>query len=268
MIANAETEDRPPGLLVLDIGNSAVHLGVWSDSRVSDVQRFTHEDGTGLDQALGSLAGNIQNVEPVAAVIASVAPAVLERVVAAVDRLTTLKPLTVGRDIPLPLAVAVKNPKTVGVDRLCAAAAAYHRVQGRCAVVDFGTAITVDLVDDEGVFQGGAILPGLALQARALAEFTAALPSVVPEYPADPVGRDTTEAIRSGICHGAVGAVRNIVEQIATRLNAWPFVVATGGDLALVAPHCDFIDAAVTDLCLAGVGLAYVKHLNAEELDD
>jgi type III pantothenate kinase len=127
-------------------------------------------------------------------------------------------------------------------------------------VVDFGTAITVDLIDDTGRFAGGAILPGAELQAQALARGTAALPEVEPTPPEDAIGRDTSEAIRSGICNGIPGAVRGIVEQYAAKLNQWPQVVATGGDLGLFLERCDFIDSPVPNLTLIGVGLAHSKH--------
>ncbi|MEK6674413.1 MAG: type III pantothenate kinase, partial [Planctomycetota bacterium] len=129
--------------------------------------------------------------------------------------------------------------------------------------VDFGTAVTVDLVDDEGTLLGGAILPGLRMQFRALHSNTAQLPEVEPGFPESPYGRNTTEAIQTGVCRGLIGAVRGLVESYATSLNRWPQVVATGGDLEFLAPHCDFLDTMVTHLALRGVGLAYAKHLSA-----
>src|SRR5688572_11824763 len=117
MIANADNGERNPGLVVVDIGNSAIHVGIWSDTRVSDVQRIEHGDAAGLDQALGAHSTNIQNLDPVAAIIASVLPAALPVVTEAIARVTLLKTLVVGRDIDLPLACAVRNRGSVGVDR-------------------------------------------------------------------------------------------------------------------------------------------------------
>jgi type III pantothenate kinase len=157
--------------------------------------------------------------------------------------------------------VGVKDKRAIGVDRVCEAAAAYDKLQTGCTVVSFGTAVTVDLVDDDGTLLGGAILPGLRMQLRALHENTAALPEVQPGIPELPYGRDTTEAIQNGVCRGLTGAVRGLVEAYATHLNRWPHVVATGGDVAFLAPHCDFLDTIVSDLTLRGIGLAYDKHL-------
>ena len=256
--------NRPPGLVVLDLGNSALHLGVWTDKRVVDVQRLEHGDQVGLAESLSGLRSNSRNAELVTGVIASVVPQVLQWVEEVIKEVLELDALVVGRDFPLPLEMAVRHPESVGVDRVCAAAAAYEKVRGSCAVIDFGTAVTIDLVDDAGVFRGGAILPGVQLQARALGEHAATLPLMSAAFPEQAVGRDTAEAICSGVCHGLVGAVRNLVEEYATQLNHWPHVVATGGDAAMMIEHCDFIDTAVADLCLHGVGFAYVKHLNGQ----
>ena len=110
---------------------------------------------------------------------------------------------------------------------------------------------------------GGAILPGIGLQMRALHEYTAALPLVKPGVPELPYGTNTVEAIQTGVCRGIAGAVRNITEGYATHLNRWPQLVATGGDAELMMPLCDFVDTWVTDLTLRGIGLAYSNHLAA-----
>ena len=99
------------------------------------------------------------------------------------------------------------------------------------------------------------------MQLRALHEHTAQLPEVPPAFPELPYGRNTAEAIQAGVCRGITGAVRAIIEAYATHLNRWPQTVATGGDAALLAPHCDFLDNVVSDLILRGVALAYDKHL-------
>jgi len=84
---------------------------------------------------------------------------------------------------------------------------------------------------------------------------------VNPGFPELPYGRNTIEAIQNGVCRGLAGAVRGLVEAYARHLNRWPHVVASGGDVAFLAPHCDFLDTVVSDLTLRGVGLAYDKHL-------
>ena len=132
----------------------------------------------------------------------------------------------------LPLEVRLPRPDMVGVDRLLDALAANRlRRPGRPAVViDVGTAITVDLVSAEGAFLGGAILPGIAMSARALHEFTDLLPLVDMSELAGPppaLGDETVAAMRSGLFWGAVGAVRQLIDQLAG--DARPQVILTGG---------------------------------------
>ena len=191
-------------------------------------------------------------------------PEALEGIRGVVEDGLGKKVLVVGGRIPLPIDVGVTDPAAIGVDRVCAAAAAYDRIQSACAIVDFGTAVTVDVVDDEGTLLGGAILPGMRLQLGALCEHTAQLPLVEPDFPKLPFGRDTNEAMQAGVCRGLLGAVRGLVEGYAAHLHRWPQLVATGGDMAIVAKHCDFLDSLVPDLTWRGIGLAYAKYMDAE----
>jgi type III pantothenate kinase len=136
------------------------------------------------------------------------------------------------RDIMIPLKVPF--PERVGIDRLLAATAANQlRTADRpIVVVDHGSAMTVDLVDATGAFVGGAILPGIAMGAHALAEGTDALPLVSPAKTSEvplPIGNETEAAIQSGLYWAAVGAIRSIVEQIALSQTKSPMVCLTGG---------------------------------------
>lgn len=247
-------------LAVIDVGNRSISLGLWDRMQVGDTVRTPTSDREGFASALAGLCSRFADGQPSAVVAISVVPQAADWLRSLVAEVAGRKLEMVGPDIDLPCPVDVREPAKVGVDRVCAAAAAYELTGHACTVVDFGTAITVDLIDDAGRFAGGAILPGAEMQAQALARGTAALPQVEPTPPEDAIGRDTSEAIRSGICNGIPGAVRGIVEQYATKLKQWPQVVATGGDLELFLDRCDFIDSPVPELTLIGVGLAHSKH--------
>jgi type III pantothenate kinase len=93
-----------------------------------------------------------------------------------------------------------------------------------------------------------------------LSEHTAKLPLVTPAMPLSAVGRNSIEAIQSGVCYGVVGAIRGIVEQIATEQNRWPQVVLTGGGSAALKDRLDFVDSWAPNLCLMGIGLAYMRR--------
>ncbi len=145
-------------------------------------------------------------------------------------------PCTVfGEDRPIPIENRTRAPERVGADRLLAALGAWRRA-GAAIVVDAGTAITVDLVADGPVFEGGAILPGPALCAEALHRRTALLPRVTIERaPGSALGLDTEEAIRAGVYFGAAGAIRLLVEKLRAGREA-AAVLVTGGAAPLLMP--------------------------------
>jgi len=161
----------------------------------------------------------------------------------------------------LALTLNVNYPERVGMDRLIAAVAVNERRERNrpAIIVDAGTAITVDLVDAEGVFQGGVILPGFRLSARALADGTDQLPNVdvtfLAEAPAV-IGKSTTEAIRSGLFWGGVGAIRELVARTAAELETAPQIFVTGGDAERLTGYLAADAQFVSDLVLRGIVLA------------
>jgi type III pantothenate kinase len=175
--------------------------------------------------------------------------------------------LVVGRNVALPMATAAKNTDAIGRDRLCAAVAAFDRLGVACVVVDCGSAITIDAVNEEGVYLGGVILPGLAMSAKALAQQTAQLPQVdiAAATPPEFVFGETTEQdILGGIVYGARSAIRERVEAYATYLGSWPLVILTGGDAKLICPNVsddEIVQAVVDDLTIRGIAMAYYKIL-------
>ncbi len=163
----------------------------------------------------------------------------------------------------IPLVVALEHPDRVGIDRLAGAAAVNRlRDPNRPAIViDVGSAITVDLVAANGMFQGGAILPGIGLSARALHEFTDLLPLVpVDELCEAPpaLGTSTIAAMRSGLFWGAVGAMRELIARISQPLETKPQLFLTGGAAPSIAPMLDPAAQYVEHLVLSGIALAKV----------
>lgn len=249
-------------VILIDIGNTTTGIATWANASIRTALHVPTDDTVAFEESLKTHIQACPGGQPAAVVVGSVVPDALDRVRDTVQESLQQQILVVGDAVALPIDVAVRDRKAIGVDRVCAAAAAFEQVQAACVVVDFGTAVTVDVVDDDGVLLGGAILPGVELQFRALHKHTAALPAVSQGVPELPYGRDTVEAIQTGVCRGIVGAVRGIVEGYASTLNRWPQVVATGGDTEFMAPLLDFADSFVRDLTLRGVGLAYDKHLS------
>jgi type III pantothenate kinase len=263
MIYTPAPYDADAPVVVIDIGNSSIGVGTWSKDELLTPTSVATEDTIAIHEALIANVEAMPTGHAAAVVIASVVPEALDRIREYVETSMERIPLVIGEKLPLPIDVAVDEVHAIGVDRVCAAAAAFEKIETACTVIDFGTATTIDLVDGDGKLVGGSILPGVKMQLRALHEQTAALPLVEPGIPETPFGRNTTEAIQNGVCRGIAGAARAIVEAYSAHLNHWPHVVATGGDLEWLLPHCDFIDTPVRDLALRGVGVAYAKYLAA-----
>ena len=162
------------------------------------------------------------------------------------------------------LQMNVEVPERVGTDRLAAAVAANRRRRSvaPAVVIDAGTAITIDLIDSNGVFQGGAIFPGLKLAAESLRWGTDQLPTVdvkhFDELPAY-LGKDTIEAIQTGIYWGTVGAVRQVLNGIIAELNEPADVFLTGGGSGLIAKHLEIESCVAPTLVLEGMALAASK---------
>jgi type III pantothenate kinase len=270
MIARSEessTErELPQGrLVVLDIGNTKTSAGLWLNGAVTAVQSCPTGDEEAFRQIWPAVldAYGLEQDWPTVA-IASVVPEATELVSGVMALISDIRPVVIGDTIACPLELDVEEVDRVGVDRVCAAAAAYERYQQACVVANVGTAVTVDVVSDDGKFLGGAILPGMALQAHALGESTAQLPTVLFERPESPIGRSTEQAICSGLYFGLIGAVRGLIEQYAEFLGRWPDAVATGGG-AEILRDADFVDAVIPNMCLVGVGLAWQKHRSNDD---
>jgi type III pantothenate kinase len=154
------------------------------------------------------------------------------------------------------MPLALDDASTLGQDRVLCAVGAYARSQQACVVVDAGTAITVEFVDGQGVFQGVVIAPGVSMMLGAMHAGTAQLPEVRLEPPdpsRGPFGKDTRHAMLLGVIAAARGLVRETVERYAEHYQAYPQIVATGGDAALLFDGSDLVEHIVPDLQLLGI---------------
>ncbi len=168
----------------------------------------------------------------------------------------------------LPLRVALPRPDMVGIDRLLDAVAANQlRRPGHAAVVaDVGSAITVDFVSEEGAFLGGSILPGIAMSSRALHTFTDLLPLIdMSELTVPPpaLGTATEPAMRSGLFWGAIGAIRQLIAEMAKEKIDRTDVFLTGGAGPAVAALLDPSARHVPHLTLSGIAVAARSHAPA-----
>jgi type III pantothenate kinase len=273
-------------LIAVGIGNTTMHLAAYGDAegdgwpepmqtaalRTPELVAEPRSDGL-LEQALAMLmreSGEFRRKEPGSGepgygvlrwCVSSVQRAAEKRLAAWIARQRPADAYHRLKHTDLKLTIAVDEPQRVGMDRLVAVVAVNRlRDAARPAiVVDAGTAVTVDLVDARGAFQGGVILPGLAMTARALSLDTDALPLVAfppGAEPPDVVGKSTESAIRSGLFWGTVGAVREAVERMRRQLPLAPQLFITGGDARRMAPLLGEQARFVEHLVLGGVTIA------------
>jgi type III pantothenate kinase len=134
-------------------------------------------------------------------------------------------------------------------------------VEGAVVVADFGTAVTIDLVDEHGVFQGGVICPGFEISAQALKDNTAQLPKVTVTRPKAPYGKNTADAINCGLYYSIIGALEEIVRRYAEEIGRWPQTIITGSGAETIKDDCTFIDNYVPHLVVKGIVLAYKKYI-------
>jgi type III pantothenate kinase len=268
--------DAAPALLAINVGNTRTSFAVFRDWKRESGAVMPNADFDALSGAIRDAAASLEaddSDSEGAIVIASVNDSIADRLEGAL-RGTGPQPYRVGRDIEIPMlhALDASGAKTVGQDRLLSALAAFKAVQQACVVIDAGTAVTVDFVDGEGVFQGGAIAPGAGLMLRALREHTAALPEVPLTKPgsamsetADPFGRNTAEAMLNGAYYGVRGMVRALVERYAEAYQAYPRIIATGGDAELLFEGDDLVERIVPDLTLWGIAATCRAALTDDE---
>ncbi len=225
--------DKP--LLAFDVGNTSVKCALLGPAGWRVLGRV---ETAPVDTLADRLAAALPAPpEGAVCVVSSVHPPADEALAAFCARLGAGAARFFGRDVPIPLRTAVREPGEVGPDRLLLALAALEVCRPPCAVVGAGTAITCDLLDAEGVFRGGAIAPGIGLCASALHRAAALLPQVEVEEPATVPGRDTAEAVRAGVYWSCVGGVLALIERyVETAGREGIPVVCTGTDAPLLLP--------------------------------
>jgi type III pantothenate kinase len=240
-------------LLTIDIGNTNVTCGLFRGSRLLKAWNLKQSGLLSFEND----AARSETLDGIC--MCSVAPGATVLVREACKDAFGIEPLVAGSwNAGMP--IVGYDPKQLGADRLMAALAAYERYRKALIVVDAGTAITIDLVDADGAFRGGAIAPGVGLSAQALHEATGQLPLVEPAPARRAIGRDTRSAINSGLVNGAAGLIDRLAHDIAREGKVKPLVVATGGDANLLKKHCASIERVHPHLVLEGLRIVWESH--------
>lgn len=259
-----------PVLLVIDVGNTNVSLGVYDyDDRdqgtLSQHWRVsTHREQTS-DELVISLSALFSSEdrhtsEITDVILSSVVPPVVpiwERVSL---KLFGQAPQIVGPGMRTGMPVRYENPHEVGADRIVNAVAAYELFGGPIIAVDFGTATTFDCISERGEYLGGVITPGIHISMEALFERASKLHRVEIARPKSVIGRTTTGALQSGLLYGYSGLVDSMIGRIREELGANARVVATGGLARRIAEESKAIEQVVPFLTLEGLRILFEKN--------
>ncbi len=249
-------------ILLFDIGNTHTHLGLADARRVIKQTNLPTEqwfEGT-PKQALLRFAGRARLD---GAALCSVVPRATPFVEHAVSHLWDLPCLELTSRTLCGVGIRYPRPQTIGPDRLANAVAAYHHYGAPAVVVDFGTAVTFDVVDRAGDYVGGIIAPGLAALTDYLHEKTALLPRIRIREVSTAIGKSTEQAMLIGAVHGYRGLVLALIQELKRELGARRLpVVATGGYAELIGSKLKAITAVEPLLTLEGLRLVWeTKHL-------
>ncbi|MFN3647895.1 MAG: type III pantothenate kinase [Gemmobacter sp.] len=256
-------------LLAIDCGNTNTVFSIWNGARFLATWRIATDHKRTADEYFVWLSSllmlNRLEVQVTDAIISSTVPRVVFNLRVLCNRYFDCRPRVVGK----PGCVLAHPPRvdqgtTVGPDRLVNAAGAFDRHGGNLIVVDFGTATTFDVVDDDGAYIGGVIAPGVNLSLEALHMAAAALPHVDISRPDRVIGTNTVACMQAGVYWGYIGLVEGIVRQIRAERGRPMKVIATGGLAPLFEQGTDVFDAVEDDLTMHGLVLIHDHNRRLE----
>ena len=252
-------------LLAIDVGNTNTVMGVFDGEKLDRSWRIKTDARNTADELALTYRGLLADHEVTCIAACSTVPAVMRELRAMLERYyPDVSTVLVEPGVRTGVGVLMDNPKEVGTDRICNAAAAHHLVDGPCIVVDFGTSTNFDCVSARGDFVGGALAPGIEISLDALAARAAQLRKVELVAPRSPIGKNTVEALQSGILYGFAGQVDGMVRRLSATLApddpAAVQVIATGGLATLVIDHSETVTRYEPELTLIGLRLIYERN--------
>lgn len=253
-------------LLVIDVGNTNITLGVFKKEELLGTFRMTtklprtsDEYGIMLKELIERQGISSKDINAV--IIASVVPDIMHSLGSAMIKYFGIKPVIVSAGIKTGIRIVTENPKQVGADRIVDAVAAYTLYGGPVIVIDFGTATTYDIVGPDATFEGAVIAPGIRTSAQAMWGQAAMLPAIEIKKPDTILAKETVSSMQAGIVFGQIGQVEYIVERIRRESGYRDAkVVASGGLGNIIARETEVIDVYDPQLTLKGLRIIYEKN--------
>ncbi len=249
-------------ILTVDIGNSNIVLGGVENDEIVFEARLQTEVTKTSDQYCVDLKIllDVYHIDPEqieGAIIGSVVPQVLNSFQTAIKKLTGKTALVVGPGIKTGLNIRLENPGQTGADLVVADVAALREHKPPLIVIDMGTATTMSVLDETGAHIGGCIIPGVKISMDALTDRTALLPGVQLDQPKAAIGRNTIDAMRSGIMMGTACMLDGMIERMEQELGSKTTVIATGGIAKFIIPMCKTPILYDKDLLIKGLAALY-----------
>lgn len=252
-------------VLAIDIGNTNIVIGKYIEGKLSYVARMM-TDSLKSESEYAVILNSILSLDKSGtndisgAIISSVVPPLTKTIENAIKTLYGVEPLIVGPGIKTGINLQVDNPAQVGADLICACVAAYNKYTTPALIIDMGTATKIMVVDENAVFVGVSIAPGVELSLKALSGGTAQLPQISLDAPSRVIAKNTVECMKSGVIFGNASMLDGMIERIEKELGVSLTLVATGGYANAVIPHCKNKITIDDNLVLDGLYIMYEKN--------
>jgi type III pantothenate kinase len=257
------TTEQP--FLALTIGNTRTSMATIQGSDIHSTTSYASTDTSAIVENAIKSWKEMESDNPQIIIGASNETASVTISAALADQ-TSREIWQIGEDVPAAIGQHLDPETITGIDRLLNATAAWSLCSQACVIIDAGTCVTVDFVDGEGTFHGGAIAPGAMMQLTSMHDGTSALPEVAFEAPLhEAFGKNTAQAMLQGVFHGIQGMVRQLCEQYAMRYGAYPHIIATGGDAETLFKEDDLVEQIVPDLQMQGIAVSVQFALTEED---
>lgn len=252
-------------VLVVDIGNTNIVLGMFEEDKLTFTARLATDRGKTDDeyavllQGISGLHGlNTEQIEGI--ILSSVVPPLTDVLRRAIAHFTQARLLVVGPGTKTGFTIKIDNPAQLGTDMVCNVAGALAKHSGPMIIVDMGTATTITVVDAQGSVLGGAIAPGVRISLDALSSGAAQLPHIPLRDVKNVIGKNTLDCMQSGVVFGAASMVDGMIDRISEAMGEEPYLLATGGVSGMIVRHCRHKIHHNPDLLVEGLYALYLRN--------